>query len=1242
MHSEHWKKVEEIFNAALGRPSGEREAFLREACAGDESLMQEVHTRIDSYEQAGNFKKPSDAESFNTNTDGVESSSLIGNRIGPYRLVREIGRGGMGSVYLAVRADDEYQKRVAIKLIKRGMDTDFILRRFRRERQILASLDHLNIGLLLDGGTTTDGLPYFVMEYIEGQNLFRYSDLHKLTIPERLKIFRQVCDAVHYAHQNLVIHRDIKPSNILVTAARVPKLLDFGIAKLLNPELALDTAPPTATEVRLMTPEYASPEQVRGEMVTPASDIYSLGILLYELLTGHSPYVFPSRSPYEMARIICEEEPVHPSHIVGSPDNILPISSVNKRAATLERLCQSRGSTLEGLRKELEGNLDNIILKALQKEQTKRYQSAEQLSKDITNHLEGRAVSASYFIPRTATMFPPVSGQTVAREKTVAVLPLKIMIPMQSGSADDSYLGVGLADALVTRLSNIGRFTVRPTSSVQRYGSREADPFAAGNELGVSFVVDGWIRRAGNRIRVSVQLLDVVKKATVWASQFDEMLADVLGLEDAISAQVAEALVPQLTGVERSRLAKRGTNNAEAFEAYLRGRYYWNSFTEEGFAKAITCYYQAVAIDPKYAAAYVGIADYYNWIGVYGVMPAAECFAAAKEAASKAVELDVTLAEAYSSLGFAIMSCDYDWESAESKHKRALELNPNSASASLWYSHLLTIEARFEEAGRRARRVLELDPLSPYNRHNLGWSYYYARRYQESIAEYGKLTHDEPSYGIGHYGYSWSLRQAGRYEEAINEAAKAVEILGGSPFVLAGLGAAYAAAGNREKAMEVLAQLQTLSDTRFVSSYHLALVHSNLGNKDEAIKLLKQAFADRDAWLVWLGVEPQFDSLRSHAEFARLLKKIGNPTGGRIEARISGALEMSGEHSPVAAKNATRATPRPARNILTPGTQHPVSSQAHQLYQAGRYHMLKRTPEGIQRAITNFERAVEEDKLFALAYANLADCYALLNWYVEPPPANAFDKAKEFALKAVEADENLAEGHVSLAFIKFNYERDWEGSSKHFRRAVILNPNYTTAHHWHALCLTAMGEHDEAVEEIEAAQAINPQSPILATAGANVLYFARRFDEAIAQCHHALDLDPGSVGAHAVLRWAYEHKGMHEEAFEIFEKERAFAGDTPTTKAKLAHVLAASGRTEESRQTLEDLLAHSERKGVTPYEIAVIYAILGETDEAFHWLAQAEREHAVGITYLKVDPHLDNLRTDPRFQDFLRRLGFSV
>ncbi len=393
MNLEKWEKAKEIFNSALESKEGQRTAFLHSACGDDQELRTEVETLLASFANAENFiETPAMADALKL-VDDHHGEAFAGRRIGHYTLIKEIGQGGMGTVYLATRADDEYKKRVAIKLIKRGMDSDDILRRFRNERQILASLDHPNIAKLLDGGTTDEGLPFFVMEYIEGQPLTNYCDSHRLSTLERLKLFREICAAVQHAHQNLIVHRDLKPSNIVITPEGTPKLLDFGIAKFLNPNLSPQTMAPTATMMRMMTRDYASPEQVRGEPITTASDIYSLGVLLYKLLTGHQPYQFKTPLRQEMERVICESTPERPSTMVARTETIDTADGATTMI-TPESVSNSRDTQPEKLKRALSGDLDNIILMAMRKEPQRRYASVAEFSEDIRRHLEGLPVLA--------------------------------------------------------------------------------------------------------------------------------------------------------------------------------------------------------------------------------------------------------------------------------------------------------------------------------------------------------------------------------------------------------------------------------------------------------------------------------------------------------------------------------------------------------------------------------------------------------------------------------------------------------------------------------------------------------------------------------------------------------------------------------------------------------------------------------------------------------------------------------
>ncbi len=1441
-----WQQIEEIFQSALDIASPERSNFVSAQCADDPELQREVEKLLSDYESASDFiESPvwTDSQFLDSNAKRNLASSLeenaaadtdaedrmIGLRLGAFELKKEIGRGGMGAVYLAERADGEFHQKVAVKLIKRGMDTDFIIRRFRHERQILANLNHPNIARLLDGGTTENGLPYFVMEYIEGEPLYRYCDKHKLNTRRRLQIFEQVCAALQTAHERQVIHRDIKPGNILVTAAGVPKLLDFGIAKILDPDLIHESINPTSTMMRLMTLDYASPEQICGGDITPASDVYALGVLLYELLTGHNPYNFSrGRSPHEVSRVICEIQPQLPSQSVSDSRTLLPAYVTNN--ISVEKSAELRGTDVDGLKSELADDLDRILMKALGKAPKERFVSVKEFSADVSRFLGGKAVlaqpthvSADDFYKHNS-----LTERATGGNKSIAVLPFKLLNVSADSATDDKFLGIGLADALITRLSNIQRFTVRPTGSVLRFGGEQHfDPFATGRELGVEFMLDGHIQKVGKRIRVSVQLLNVAEQTTVWAERFDENYTNVLHLEDVISVRAAEALIPQLTDDERENLAKRGTDNPDAFEAYLRGRFHWNTFTEEGFAKAIVAFHEAIAHDPNYALAYAGIADYYNWLAVFGILPAQECFQSAIEAATKAVELDKDLSEAHAALGFAAVGGNWDWTQGEAACRRALELNPNNSTAHVWYSIQLFMEGRFEAGFKHARRGIEIDPLTPFNQHNLGWGLYFARRFEESIEQYRLLIIQTNSqYPLAFYGLSWGLRATGQFDEAIEAIERGMKLDTDSAFLSTCYGQTLAAAGRREEAAEVLAKLKKLSEERYISAYHIAIIQTFLGEKEKALLALEKSFGEREAWIVWMGVEPVFDLLRSDARFKSLLERTGNPlfhgektillkreadtaankiqttdadtesfkktelpqpnsrflkwssiaagllifaagiafftiwfgkqkesqnnqqntsvqksganqtataasalsiavlpfatidaktddeqylgvgTADLITSKLSQITEINlraassvrrylkSEKSPAEAgrelavnyvvsgtierrENAVEAklemtetssgrivwseifdepnndlfalqdsiseivvkslklrlTNAERQNLTKHFTD---NDKAQQLYLAGRFQVGKRTNEGLRQAISLFEQAIAIDRNFALAYTGLADCYALLNWYEEPQPADAWSNAKKAAEKAVALDENLAEAHASLAFIKFHFERDYRGSEDEFRRAINLKPNYATAHQWYSFLLSAQARHTEAIAVMRHAEELEPRSAVIANAVANVLYLARLYDESIAQAEHSLELDPSSVGAHVILRWNYEMKNAPDKALAIFEKEVAFAGDTPTSRAKQAHVFAAVGKKDEALKTLEGLAKNNEIEHITPYEIAVIYALLDDKNQSLSWLKKARDAHAVGFSFVRVDPLLDNLRSDARFENLIK------
>jgi non-specific serine/threonine protein kinase/serine/threonine-protein kinase len=384
MDPDYWQKINELFHLAIERDMDERSRFLSAACEGDQALQAEIERLLAAHQRAATMIGSSVFTDRRALAVAFEDASAAGRQLGPYRVIRELGRGGMGAVYLAERADDQYEKRVAIKLVKRGMDTDAVIRQFRHERQILATIDHPNVARFIDGGATDEHLPYFVMEYVEGRPIDQYCHQHALSVTARLRLFRQVCDAVSYAHQHLVVHRDLKPSNILVTVEGMPKLLDFGIAKIVQPGAGAETTS-TVAALRLMTPDYASPEQLQGRAATTLSDVYSLGVVLYELLARRSPYIFDSRGFENVARVIAAAEPARPSDAV---------CASHPRAIDCVDDAEMSATEAERLRRQLRGDLDNIVLKAMHRDPEHRYQSVEQLSSDIGRHLDGLPVTA--------------------------------------------------------------------------------------------------------------------------------------------------------------------------------------------------------------------------------------------------------------------------------------------------------------------------------------------------------------------------------------------------------------------------------------------------------------------------------------------------------------------------------------------------------------------------------------------------------------------------------------------------------------------------------------------------------------------------------------------------------------------------------------------------------------------------------------------------------------------------------
>jgi len=490
-----------------------------------------------------------------------------------------------------------------------------------------------------------------------------------------------------------------------------------------------------------------------------------------------------------------------------------------------------------------------------------------------------RFVAEVQEIPRTRVEWHPTEsaledGPTRSDERGVtslAVLPFK---PLNAES-DNEYLGPGIADTLITRLSNIRRLNVRSTNSVLKYVDMQSDPLAAGRELGVDAVLDGKIQRAGERIRVTMQLIRVRDASTLWAEKFDEKFTDIFDVQDSISEQVMRALALQLTTAEQKLLTKRYTESAEAFQLYIKGRHFWNKRTVEGLKRGMGYAQQAIDIDPTYTMAYIGMADSYNLLAGYAGLAPKETFPKAKAAALRAQEIDDTLAEAETSLGFVNYKYEWNWAEAEERFRRAITLKPDYPTGHHWYGEFLATQGRFRESIDELERAQQLDPLSLPINTDLGQSFFFAGQYDRAIEQSLKALEMDQTFVRAQIILCAAYEQKGMYAEAIATLEGARAVAGTNPLATGGLGHAYALAGKREKALEALEELKKLSAERYVSAYNIAIIYTGLNDTERALWWLDRAFDNRDVWLVWLGVNPRFARLRRDARFTELLRRIG-------------------------------------------------------------------------------------------------------------------------------------------------------------------------------------------------------------------------------------------------------------------------------------------------------------------------------------------------------------------------------
>jgi TolB-like protein/Tfp pilus assembly protein PilF len=798
-----------------------------------------------------------------------------GSRLGPYEILAPIGAGGMGEVYRA--RDPKLNRPIAIKILPETTATDAERRaRFEREARTIAALNHPNI-VTIYSVEEANGVLLLTMELVEGKPLADLIVKGGLSLGQILALAIPMADAVSAAHQKGIAHRDLKPANVMVTADGRVKVLDFGLAKLTEPSLiepavsALATGAVTGEGRIVGTAAYMSPEQAEGKPVDHRSDIFSLGVMLYELATGERPF------------------------------------TGDTSVSVLSSIIKDTPRSITDLKPDLPRELSRIIRHCLVKDPEYRYQSAKDLRnelRELQQDSDVTDVQASRRAPvdadaavrdlaarRRATLIVTTGTLTLVaialvvgwlwltRVSTGGPIDSLAVLPFVNVGADPNaeYLSDGITENLINSLSQLPRLRVVPRSSAFRYKGRELDLRKIGRELTVRTVLTGRVVQRGGTLNIQTDLVDVAEDAQLWGRQYNRTIADLISVQEEIATAVSEQLRLRPTTDEQRRLTKRYTENPEAHQLYLKGQFYWNRRTGQTLQRAAEYFQQAIDKDAGYGLAWAGLADCYALYGFYGVGSPREAAPKAKEAALTALRIDDTLAEAHSALGWIKMDYDWDWAAAQKELKRAIELNPRAGLPRARYGSYLERMGRVDDVIVEFKRAQETEPLSLIVSSVVGRGFYYARQFDRAIGELEKSLELDPNFAQTHLYLGWAYEQKARYEDAIAEFHKGVTLSGGESEMAGALGHAYAVSGKQGEAEKTLVALKERSRQHYIAPFDIAVIYVGLGSKDSTFDWLGKAYEDRSTWLTWLKVDPRFDGIRDDARYRNLMRRMGLP-----------------------------------------------------------------------------------------------------------------------------------------------------------------------------------------------------------------------------------------------------------------------------------------------------------------------------------------------------------------------------